>query len=539
MTPVPLPYRGVKSLSISLINMKIYSLFSTLLLFVLPVLVRPLSAEAQTVDVHVLDFGPVATGTTDSLPIAVHLGGHKALKINVWLAGEGFGTSQRHKTLTRGGDTTVWIRFAPRHNVSYRGLVVCAFEGVYNAHVALKGEGSLDNPYYKTTFDLWDAALVSELRKVIKGGQKSLGYNGARDKMYGSLDNVAGKVSCVYTGRVAAFTTRSGANDNNFNCEHTWPQSKFCSGESDVMVADLHHLFPTDVTSNSRRANYPFGMVEGSVQWQEGGSKLGGGVFEPRNEHKGAAARAVLYMALRYGNCEGFLGNQESVLREWSSQYAPSALETTRNEGIYKLQNNRNPFVDEPLFLERMVDVEGKKNREWRARPLSPDTVLLAVKQTIDSFVYWVYVVNDGREALHIAQVDAPAAAVGLYGKTLEMGQMARIRLAYAKGQPPKQRVRVLFQETYLSPLSIRLEVAVGQDPSLAGAVASMRVANGMAYYMGPGLAQVQLYAINGTLVGNWALHPGVNSLHGFGPGVYILAWPTAQGVIRQKLVLP
>ena len=66
--------------------------------------------------------------------------------------------------------------------------------------------------------------------------------------MYGHIDNddscsecpTTGCVECVYTGRIGCFNTRAGANDNSFNCEHTWPQSFFC--ENEPMVGQVEGI---------------------------------------------------------------------------------------------------------------------------------------------------------------------------------------------------------------------------------------------------------------------------------------------------------
>jgi hypothetical protein len=135
------------------------------------------------------------------------------------------------------------------------------------------------------------------------------------------------------------------------NTEHTWPQSFY--NEREPERADLHHLFPTDVNANSKRANYPFAWVTNST-WSEGGSKLGNNLFEPRDEHKGMLSRSMLYFIVRYGNAGNFWGNQEAVFREWSALFSPDSLELRRNDEIFKYQKNRNPFGDYPEFISRI-----------------------------------------------------------------------------------------------------------------------------------------------------------------------------------------
>jgi hypothetical protein len=174
--------------------------------------------------------------------------------------------------------------------------------------------------------------------------------------MYASIDNVSGDVECVYTGRKATFNTRAGANANSFNCEHTFPQGFFSQNEP--MRSDIHHLFPTDIAANSQRDNDPFGVVS-NASWSQGGSKSGGGKFEPRNMQKGATARAMMYFVLRYQDYNNFFQGQQSALYSWHEAYPPSAAEEQRNNDIAGLQNNRNPFVDYPQFMDRMNSLIG------------------------------------------------------------------------------------------------------------------------------------------------------------------------------------
>ncbi len=137
-----------------------------------------------------------------------------------------------------------------------------------------------------------------------------------------------------------------------YNREHIFPQGFFNSNLP--MRSDVHHLFPTDVTSNSRRGNDPFGVVTGSTTWQMGGSKTNNSTFEPRDVHKGACARAMMYFVIRYQDYSNHFAGQEGILRQWHNQFPASTFEENRNSDIENLQNNRNPFVDYPQFEERI-----------------------------------------------------------------------------------------------------------------------------------------------------------------------------------------
>ncbi len=153
-----------------------------------------------------------------------------------------------------------------------------------------------------------------------------------------------------------------------YNREHSWPQSWFNS--QSPMSSDLFHLFPTDGYVNGKRANYPFGQV-GNANWtSQNGSKVGdciypgynGIVFEPIDEYKGDFARTYFYMATRYYTEDSNWNNTDmangadlklwakNMLIEWHVHDPVSDKEINRNEAVYILQQNRNPFIDFPEF---------------------------------------------------------------------------------------------------------------------------------------------------------------------------------------------
>lgn len=156
-----------------------------------------------------------------------------------------------------------------------------------------------------------------------------------------------------------------------YNREHSFPKSWF-GGENYPMYSDLFHLYPTDGYVNNKRANYPYGDV-GSASWTSlNGSKLGGCissgysglVFEPIDGYKGDLARGFLYMAVRYyGEDTGwpgsdmFNGSQPKswaleLLNEWHLADPVSTKESDRNNVVYGIQGNRNPFIDHPEYVE-------------------------------------------------------------------------------------------------------------------------------------------------------------------------------------------
>lgn len=217
--------------------------------------------------------------------------------------------------------------------------------------------------YYAPVEALQGQLLLRGLKALV-ARHKDLGYDGARDAMFADVDDPDNDdtVSCVYIGReLDRVKDRASAfrNGSGLNAEHTWPQSKGAEG---VAKSDLHHLFPADVKANSTRGSYPFGQVV-YPEWSDGGSTLGRDanqqrVFQPRTSRWGETARAIFYFYTVYGVDGGAdLANfriEEPVLRKWHEADPPSAEERLRNDLVFAVQGNRNPYVDHPEYVQRI-----------------------------------------------------------------------------------------------------------------------------------------------------------------------------------------
>lgn len=276
-----------------------------------------------------------------------------------------FSVSDTAFSVHRNKSIDVWVYFKPIHNTTITSQLLIV-SNAYNAtmSITVKGTGSYLDAYYNATQNLSEQALKDALKTIITTGQASCTYNGSRDQMFMTIDNqktngqgsASNTLECIYTGRKAVgYTSRTDAQTNdNFNTEHTWPQSLFSSNAP--MVCDLHHLFPTDETANGKRSNYPFGTVA-SPTWSVGGSKFADNVFEPRDEQKGRTARAMMYFVLRYQDYSTFFAPQETILRKWHQQFVPNVIDIKRNQDIFTFQGNRNPFIDHPEFLDRITSL--------------------------------------------------------------------------------------------------------------------------------------------------------------------------------------
>jgi endonuclease I len=168
----------------------------------------------------------------------------------------------------------------------------------------------------------------------------------------------------------------AGAEGTGYNREHSWPASWY--GGSGTPYTDVFMVYPTDNEVNNRRGSYPYGEVDSPTWTSLNGSKLGpcsypgysGVVFEPIDEYKGDFARSYFYMSTRYYGEDGswpgspmtdgatLLPWAENMLLEWHADDPVSAKEIDRNEAVYDIQSNRNPFIDRPDFVLKVFRSE-------------------------------------------------------------------------------------------------------------------------------------------------------------------------------------
>ena len=175
-----------------------------------------------------------------------------------------------------------------------------------------------------------------------------------------------------------------------YNKEHLVPQSFF--NQQNPMRGDIHSTFATDGQVNGYRSNLPFGEIDNPDLTTLNGSKRGpnvypgysGQVFEPIDEFKGDIARALFYFAVRYEddvNTSGWDSADDNILNANANQFYDdwyvemllnwhlndpvSQVELDRNENGFIHQNNRNPFTDNPTFVQAIWD-ENFSNEEFQ-----------------------------------------------------------------------------------------------------------------------------------------------------------------------------
>lgn len=245
--------------------------------------------------------------------------------------------------------------------------------------------------YYDGTEGLTGNSLKAALHNIIKndkpgGGTYNPSYSGMWDAYYTTdkrpgtnyvwdiySDVPNGTPPYNFTLGSDQCGSYSGEGDC-YNREHLWAQS--WSNNDGTNKTDLHHVYPTDGFVNGKRNNYAFGEVSSASWTSRNGSKLGnnkisgfnGTVFEPIDEYKGDIARALLYVSVRYYQEDSSWDNSDmttkSVIKDWAitmllrwhEEDPVSQKEIDRNNAVYSIQRNRNPFVDYPEFAHRIWD---------------------------------------------------------------------------------------------------------------------------------------------------------------------------------------
>ena len=176
-------------------------------------------------------------------------------------------------------------------------------------------------------------------------------------------------VTCVYTGDEYIYSPPF--NFSYITREHSYPQSWMATYGDQTLPEynDYHNLYPTNQNNaNAVRSNRPLGEVvtvtSTFLDGTYGLDSRGKQVYEPRDDHKGNAARAIFYMCAAYNGISsnawvlpdpigGFVNysQEQDVLKKWHWQDPVDDKEIARNDYIESIQNNRNPFIDSMNYV--------------------------------------------------------------------------------------------------------------------------------------------------------------------------------------------
>lgn len=271
-------------------------------------------------------------------------------------------------------------------------LTFCLFTQVGLANV-ITGKAAIPDNYYKGVDGKSGADNILNALNAIIDGHTVINYDGL-EPYYMQTDFYSDTLWDMYS------TCRFDYEDANkqqsklcdgWNKEHVCCQSWLGSG---AMVSDLFNVYPTDARVNNLRSNYPYGEVSGAngvgITKDDGKHALGKlgtsthgaipnysttsnytdntkRVFEPYDDYKGDFARTFMYMVARYrsntlndgngtamfvSNKTNFTEYAREMLIRWHRQDPVSLKEIDRNQAVYGIQHNRNPFIDYPDLAE-------------------------------------------------------------------------------------------------------------------------------------------------------------------------------------------
>ena len=219
--------------------------------------------------------------------------------------------------------------------------------------------------------------LKTALYNLIKN-HKKISYGSGEDKTWGAfyttdavIENGKRRVLDMYSPEKRYFGNKGSA-ISGMNIEHSVPKS-WWGGTNNNAYCDLHHLNPSDQTGNSRKSNYPLGELT-SETWTNGVASVGkaningssANAFEPIDEYKGDFARTYMYMFtcyqdLTWSTTQMNYANSTyptlkpwavELLLKWHEQDPVSEKEVNRNNAVYAVQGNRNPYVDYPQLAD-------------------------------------------------------------------------------------------------------------------------------------------------------------------------------------------
>ena len=222
--------------------------------------------------------------------------------------------------------------------------------------------------YYASANGKKQKELKTALYKIV--GNPTVKSYGSLWTWYYDTDRLSdNQVVDRYSNEKRYFSGKNGDAVSGMNKEHGIAQSWWGGGTTGI-GADLQHVMPSDATANSKKGNFGMGIVT-SQSWTNGSIKVGKGnagnngtvnMWEPADKWKGDFARAYFYIVTAYEEkslvqTEGANTMQNNtypklqpwayeLYMKWSREDPVDDMERKRNEAVYGIQDNRNPFID-------------------------------------------------------------------------------------------------------------------------------------------------------------------------------------------------
>ncbi|MBN2268954.1 MAG: endonuclease [Acholeplasmataceae bacterium] len=224
-----------------------------------------------------------------------------------------------------------------------------------------------ENTYYASLNGLIGEELKQEMHTLLNTNFTPTSYGDAREYLADadrSLEDPT-KVWNVYDGVLAPAVW----DEESWHREHVWPNSRLglerVDNSDKSIASDLHNLRAVTPSVNSSRGDRFYSDGSGEAHITDDGG------FYPGDEHKGDVARIIFYMFIMYEELdlrddnlddleaytpEGAVMGILTTLLEWHKEDPVSDFERARNQSIYEIQNNRNPFIDKPEYVHLIFE---------------------------------------------------------------------------------------------------------------------------------------------------------------------------------------
>ena len=232
--------------------------------------------------------------------------------------------------------------------------------------------------------DLWTQYQVTDIKpRTVGSGSANVIYDIYSAKP-GLTDPYQFTPGPVASGGQQDNGTLGTSEGQLYNREHSVPKSWYAGNTAISGVAtDYQYVIPADKYVNGKRGDMPYAEVATASQTFLNGTKIGSSavagitgdvsnkVFEPIDSFKGDVARSFFFFITRYeDNMSSWPTNSIAtqafgyntfpsvkieylkLMIKWHNQDPVSEKERTRNNGAYSFQGNRNPYIDNPSFVD-------------------------------------------------------------------------------------------------------------------------------------------------------------------------------------------
>lgn len=261
----------------------------------------------------------------------------------------------------------------------------CLFVSAATPNVAYAAAGN----YYSGITATGGSALSAQLHDLIVSSRtKYSSYDECRDKAKTTdPGSTSSAVMEFYTHEDIVTYVGGSGGKGTWNREHVWAQSLSKTTSNKQLWGtggaggDLHHIRPAEKQLNQDRGNQRYGEPSSkspmyAYNLPNKGDVLGGysdgSTFEPLDFAKGDTARIIMYVYVHYSTLAGgsvssqtagelpitniVAANSEAkaweLLLKWNKLDPVDDIERNRNEEVYKIQGNRNPFIDNESYAD-------------------------------------------------------------------------------------------------------------------------------------------------------------------------------------------